>query len=333
MEEKKGYKIGLMPLILLILNIILIIVIIVMGFYIHNKNKENNSLSSGVVANTVTTPTMEKPEPTNDIDEIFANIIAENIQNAVENVSDSSTNNATTIDASTKDEYTEKNVENRPYIYDAQYFAEDINTNSYSSSDGNQYSISDICVPYINMKSDDADKMNSEIENYYKNFVQEFKVCSQNLNSYIKVNYETHITSNIYSILLTITRGQENNKTEEYVAYNFDIMSGTKLDYNQVCYVAGVQNSNESVHSLIYDLKDYNSYVLTASKNVSKQKVEERNAQIEACKAQTFTNYQEDLLNNVLVYFLDDNLKLNISVRLVFPDISKSGNKLMIVES
>ena len=110
MEDKKGYKIGLMPLILLILNIILIIVIIVMGFIIHNKNQENakgNSLNGAVITNIVSNSTIEKPEPTNKIDDVFENIIAGSIQNAVA-AATNSTENVTTIDASTKDEYAGK---------------------------------------------------------------------------------------------------------------------------------------------------------------------------------------------------------------------------------
>ena len=45
------------------------------------------------------------------------------LQNAVA-AATNSTENVTTIDSSTKDEYAGKNVENRPYIYDAQYSAE-----------------------------------------------------------------------------------------------------------------------------------------------------------------------------------------------------------------
>lgn len=317
MEEKKVYKIGLMPLLLLVLDIILIIVVIIMGIVIKNKNEklkkvlannsnvnsesivnnENNVQSENTIANTTT-------KVTNTITD--TNIIA-NKKEEEEGVS-------------SKVQYAEKIVENKSYIYDAQYNPIGVKANNYSTNDGTNYFISDIVVPYVNMNSDDAKQINSEIEELYNKYVEEFKVCSQNQNSYIKVNYETYITSNVHSILITVQRGKEDSESKEYISYNFDNISGEKLDYNQVCYVAGITDAATSVKSAIDVLDDFSSYYLQVDRYNNQEKVDERNAQIENNKQQIFTSYQQDLLKNNLVYFLDNNLKLNITLNVVLPD-------------
>ena len=96
--------------------------------------------------------------------------------------------------------------------------------------------------------------------------------------------------------------------------------SEKKLDYNQVCYVAGITDAATSVKSAIDVLDDFSSYYLQVDRYDNQEKVDERNAQIENNKQQIFTSYQQDLLKNNLVYFLDNNLKLNITLNVVLPD-------------
>lgn len=336
MEDKKAYKIGLMPLFLLVLDIILIIVVIVMGLIIHNKNQIIAGQNNVMINNS-------ENEENNDINiheenSMLANEINDTID--VKNANTDIINNDTNINTNTTNNsnntltgVTPKIVETRSYIYDAGYPVNGVTTNSYTTNDGVNHSILDIVVPYINMESDDATQMNSEIEKLYNGYVEEFKKCSQNLNSYIKVNYTTYVTSNIYSILMTIERGQEDDKITDYLAYNFDIISGTKLDYNQLCFVAGINNSAESVKNSISTLEDYSSYYLYPSNNVSQEAVDQRNAKILNCQNQVYTLYQEDLLNSQLVYFLDNNLKLNISVKVILPNSDGSYNKIMIIEA
>ena len=332
MEEKKAYKIGVMPLFLLILDILLIIVVIVMGLIIYTQQKKLNNMEiTEVDAN-------ESAASVAPIDEPEENIVNEIIEDKEENivsnqvVKTTNTNTVSENNVSEENGYARKIVDNRAYIYDAQYPANGIKVNSYSSSDGNTYAVSDIIVPYINMVSSDASAMNQEIEGLYNQYIDEFVVCSQNKNSYIKVSYNSYITSNIYSILLTVQRGQGTSESSEYIAYNFDILSGTKLDYNQVCYVAGITNASETIQTTIDNLDDYNSYYLVAGRFTTQEQVDERSAEIENCRKQIYTSYQEDLLNNKLVYFLDNNLKLNIVVKIGLPNNEGSYSKLVVVE-
>ena len=347
MEDKKVYKIGLLPWILLILDIVLIIVVIIMGIVIKNlkdEKEKNNKSNQKVVENTFetgTTPISAQNE-NNTVSNSENNYYKETnngvsiIHNSTQKP-DSSTSNkngsstTNTTDSSFGEQYTSKIVENRGYVYDAQYTPNGIKADNYSTNDGTEYNISDIVLPYVNMNSDDAKDINSEIEILYNKCVEEFKVCSQNENSFIKSDYETFITSNIYSILITIQRGEEENSENEYIAYNFDVISGTKLDYNQVCYIAGITNASDSIRECIDNLEDFESYYLVVDRNNSQADVTIRKTEILENKEEIYTNYQQDLLNNEIVYFLDNNLKLNISLKIVLPDSEESYRKIVTV--
>ena len=337
MDEKKVYKIGLWPMILIILDVILIITVIIMGMIIHPKTA---LIAKNAAAAKEVTP-IQVDETRKEDEKIAEEKVITNTNSTAEpKPKKNDTKNTTTNTANTTKEkdnsteqYTAKTVENRPYIYDAQYTPDGLKTSSYLADDGVNYKVSDIVVPYVNMVSSDATKMNTEIETLYRKWVEEFRICSQNLNSYIKVNYTTYITSNIYSICITVQRSNEQVTSEEYFAYNFDIISGTQLDYGQVCYIAGISDAGECVQKRIATIEEYNSYYLVPSRTVSQEEVDARKAEIETYKSEIYTHYQEDILNNQLVYFLDNNLKLNIAIKMKLPDNEIMHTKVVIVES
>lgn len=349
MEERKSYKIGLLPMLLLIIDIVLIVVVIFMGIIIYTqkqfiKERENIATSNPEVVQTIpqkeetepvkedTNTTTVKNEVVNEVVNEIKNEVKNEVSNSVSNTTE--TNNTTDPNPNSGEEYTPKMVENRSYIYDAQYTPNGVKVSNYTTtSDGKDHFLSEIVVPYINMMSDDASKMNTEIEELYKGYIEEFKVCSQNLNSFIKVSYTSYITSNVYSIVITVERGVEKEVTNEYIAYNFDIISGTKLAYNQVCFIAKITNAGESVKEAINQLSDLKKYVLTVSRDVSQESVNKRNEELDECKNQIYAAYEEDVLNNSLVYYLDNNLKLNISAKIVVPGNENSYNKLIRVDN
>ena len=306
-----------------------------MGIIIHNKNQIiAKSNSANVEGGTTSNSDVDVDEDLNNEPEMVSNTNTVTNELVTKTKENNVTNNTTSSNNSSMEyTYTSKVVENRPYIYDAQYYVDTSNINSYATNDGVKHNVEDIVVPYVNMVSDDANKINLEIEKLYNEFVEEFKICGQNLNSYIKVSYQTYITSNIYSILITVQRGYENSNTDEYFAYNFDIISGTKLDYNQVCYVAGISDANEIVKKMVEELEDFKSYYLVPSRYVTQEAADERNAEVDAYKNQVYTYYQEDVLNNKLVYFLDNNLKLNVGIRILLPDSEAINEKIIKIES
>lgn len=324
-ENGKSYKISLKTMIFLIIIIVLLIAVIVMGFMLFSK--KNNGEDVKTSTEKISDKTFEEKEENevkNSSKDKSNDKNSENNKNKVNNSSNNGKEN---------DEYIDKIVSNRGYIYDAQYAPENIGDEEYVSSDEKTYSISEIKVPFLNMTSEDADEVNSEIEELYQSFAREFKVCSENKNSFIKVDYETYVTANITSILITVQRGKELDVTNEYISYNFDLISGTKLDYSQVYQIAGISEIQASVKNTIDNLEDFNKYSLEGRRDVSEDAINSRKEEIEACKTRIYTYYQQDLLNNKLVYFLDNNLKLNIVINVVLPDDEGSYLKMVIVEA
>ncbi len=321
-DNKKVFKISLTTLILIVTVIVLLVVVIIMGFMMKGLKgyADDGDEQLGVISDK------KFEEKEFDVKNKVENKIENStLKNTVSNIIENSTDNSGVA------EYIGKVVENRGYTYDAQYTAEKKVENEYEASDGNSYSISDIRVPFINMNSEDAETYNSKIEELYQGFVNEFKVCSENKNSFIKVAYETYTTSNIISIFMVAQRGKEGKITEEYFSYNFDALSGEIIDYEQACRIAGIQNIDESVSKAISSLEDFDEYILD-DKRIDKELIDARNGEIDYCKSLIYAYYQDDLSNNRLVYFLDNNLKLNIVINVVLPAEGGNYDKPVVID-
>ncbi len=321
-EEKKVFKISLKTLMFLIIIIVLLVVIIVMGFMLASKSNNEKQSESAV------------SKDNEDKEEVVANIVENKVENKtdnkVKNKVSNKTKNTVNPDSSGNVQYVEKIVDAKSYIYDAQYSVENLKIEEYQTNDGTSHSASDIVVPFVNMVSDDADDVNNEIQSLYENYMNEYKVCSENKNSFIKVNYETFTTANIISVLITVQRGNENEETNEYVTYNFDAIDGVKLTYSQTYELVGIKDIEEKVKNAISNLEDFEEYELNES--YPEEVREARDKELEDCKNKIYTYYQQDLLNNHIAYYLDRNLKFNIAINVVLPAEGGEYSKIVVVE-
>ncbi len=327
MDDKKVIKISLTTLLLLIFAIILLVAVIIVGIVIFEKNKDGKNSEN-------TKEVLQNNQISNSSQNLIANETNNKTQNESKNKASNQTKNNTLNESESSGnsvQYIDKLVENKGYIYNAQYSPENIIDKNYLNSDGNTYNVSDIVVPYINMVSNDASKINTEVLELYNNLVKEFKICSENKNSYVKSNYQTYITSNIVSIFITIQRGEEQTATEEYLSYNFDLVSGTKLTYDQVYTIAGISNIDEDIKKNIDNLEDFDEYVIEEDRNHTKEEVEARNSEIQTCKDQIFNSYKLSVQNKKLVYFLNSNLKLNIAIDVVVPENNEKYVKVITI--
>lgn len=321
-EEKKVFKISLKTLMFLIIIIVLLVVIIVMGFMLASKSHNEKQSESAV------------SKDNEDKEEVVSNIVENEVENKtdnkVKNKVSNKTKNTVNPDSSGNVQYVEKIVDAKSYIYDAQYSVENLKIEEYQTNDGTSHSASDIVVPFVNMVSDDADDVNNEIQSLYENYMNEYKVCSENKNSFIKVNYETFTTANIISVLITVQRGNENEETNEYVTYNFDAIDGVKLTYSQTYELVGIKDIEEKVKNVISNLEDFEEYELNES--YPEEVREARDKELEDCKNKIYTYYQQDLLNNHIAYYLDRNLKFNIAINVVLPAEGGEYSKIVVVE-
>ena len=107
---------------------------------------------------------------------------------------------------------------NGNFVYDASY-----------SIEGLDYSKSSFKIPYININSEDAKKVNEEIKNNFKMWASEsakyknsYKDTSLNADSLIKVEYELYNYENILSVVICFKTRENNMESNEYYCYSFN---------------------------------------------------------------------------------------------------------------
>lgn len=149
----------------------------------------------------------------------------------------------------------EKNIKidyNRDYVYDAGYH----NDNKYKEYDyceGTTYThdgfdvlvcdkgsmrLSDLVVPYINIKSNDAYRVNRELKVLYDEYASrfdEFYIGLESGNGGSQVlNYYSFSSNDILSVVVIYGYQQTDILYPDYNIYNFDLKSGNLIDYDEM---------------------------------------------------------------------------------------------------
>ena len=200
MEEKKTIKITLGTAICMIIIFLLLIAIIFISFYYNSKSNNAYNVNSDV---------SEKTES------IAYNVPNQTQENNVNNLTNqvSNINKDQNVPNTTNPKTIKKLDESKDLLYSSY--------SKYSS----QYSYS---IPYINIDSADAKKINSEIQTYYKNLVeQELKYEAQGYSVHMDtIKYTSYINNNILSVVISNTYP---NSCIYYKVYNLDIYNGTTV--------------------------------------------------------------------------------------------------------
>ena len=200
MEEKKTIKISLGTAICMIIIFLLLIAIIFISFYYNSKSNNAYNVNSDV---------SEKTES------IAYNVPNQTQENNVNNLTNqvSNINKDQNVPNTTNPKTIKKLDESKDLLYSSY--------SKYSS----QYSYS---IPYINIDSADAKKINSEIQTYYKNLVeQELKYEAQGYSVHMDtIKYTSYINNNILSVVISNTYP---NSCIYYKVYNLDIYNGTTV--------------------------------------------------------------------------------------------------------
>lgn len=164
-----------------------------------------------------------------------------------------SDNNTSTENNTTEQSKASKKIdESKPWVYDANYGdgKEDKKISPEHSND--IYStMNKLKVPYINVNSEYAKNLNSEIKKIYDNAYNEFGTETVNqggntVTNVREIKYETYNKNNILSIVLTINSGVLNGGiTHEYKTYNIDLGTLNKASLLDVGKAAGFQSQDE----------------------------------------------------------------------------------------
>ncbi len=220
------------------------------------------------------------------------------------------------------DDFVKKVDEGESWIYDAKYNYE-VSQNSYETA-YSTYNVNNIIVPYINIKSNDAEAANLEIKNVFDDALKAYKVGVLDKTTYVdKCSYKSSlINDKALSVLLTFGVGSTDVVKSKYYTYNFDLKTGKTLTYEDTYKLAGLNSTN-------IDNKVKNEITtIVAEKIKSNLSTDELKQYTDA----SIANYTKSVTDNTIQYYLDSNNKLNIVVTLNIPVGAGSIDTVILVK-
>lgn len=195
----------------------------------------------------------------------------------------------------------------KDWVYDAEY-ERNVSADSYTLGHTTFYA-KDIVVPFINIDSSYADSSNNVIKKVFDDAIKEYNNGVNNKTTYIdECNYKKYVNNNALSVILTYGVGSTDVVHPQYYTYNIDLKSGNKLSYQEVYKIAG------------FDSDNIDSKVESAITTIMKAKLKDfEGINFDIYNNRSINNYKNSISNNTLKYFLSDNGKLNIVVKLIIP--------------
>lgn len=130
-----------------------------------------------------------------------------------------------------------------------------------------------------------------------------------------KYNYSKYTNNDILSVLLTLGIGATDIVRPNYYIYNINLKTGEKSSYKDVYSAAGFDSSNinDKVEKAITDAmkEELNNFEYPSDYP--------EGTNFDTFNNESITNYKNSVGNNALKYFLSNDKKLNIIVRLSVP--------------
>ena len=164
----------------------------------------------------------------------------------------------------------DKNIKidyNRDFVYDAGYHY-DNKYKEYDYCDGTTYThdgfdvlvcdkgsmrLSNLIVPYINIKSNDAYRVNRELKSLYEEYASRFDSFYEDLdgNSGSEVlNYYSFLSDKVLSVVIIYGYQITDVLYPDYKVYNFDLSTGDLIDYDDLIKLLDVDI--DSVYSNVF---------------------------------------------------------------------------------
>lgn len=207
----------------------------------------------------------------------------------------------------------------KEWVYDANYDLKTDKESYYVYDNTKLISKSDLIVPYINIDSDEAKEINQEIYKIYEDLIDKFNKNLKEEIWFTIVNYKTYIKNDILSVVITTESAGTSVPIFDYYTYNFDLKNGKLLSYKDVYKL------------LEFDEKSINNKANNAIENaLSKEYTDGTNFEI--YKNQSINNYKTSVNENTIKYFIDENQKLNIVVKLEMETQQGGSNYILIVD-
>lgn len=222
----------------------------------------------------------------------------------------------------------------KDYVYDASYENDGI-VESYNTY-YNTYFLKDIVVPFININSDDARKVNDEIRGVYNSAIDIYKKGIDDGMSYVDdCSYKYYINGDIISIVLTYGHGATDVVRPDYYIYNFNLKTGKLVSYNDVYSFVGFNSDdiNDSVKNLITNIMQEK---LNGTKDPAKETGDgayyPEGTNFDTYNDKSYENYLNSINDGTIKYFIDSNKKLNVVVTLSIPAGAGRFNTIITVD-
>ena len=169
--------------------------------------------------------------------------------------------------------------------------------------------LSDLKVPFINIDSIDAKKVNKELETLYRDMTNTFETDAtekdDDIRSYDPIlNYQTYISNDILSIITY--SGHYKSNDYEFTTYNFDLKTGDLISYE------------EALTKLNYNKNDVDTKIKQFFKNDITKYIQKN--KLKECKEEDFNkdcytfsldSFNEDIEYGNILFYIKNN-KINL---------------------
>lgn len=290
MNKSKKYNL------IILVFVLLGIVLITLGLYTESKNKKIDTSSN------------EKMDTTNKSD------LKTNSENENDNKdNNNNNNNDDDSDSDTQITPVTKIDDTKDWVYDAEY-QKNVKADSYATPFHTYYA-KDIVVPYININSTYANKVNTEIKNIFDKVIDNYNEGVETERTYVKeCDYKKYINNDNLSVILTYGIGATSVVHPVSYTYNINLKTGKKLSYQEIYSMAGFTATN--IDSRV---KEAITKVMTDEMSVFTPDNYPDGTTFDTYNNKSISNYKKSVKNNTISYFLSENNKLNIIVTLNMP--------------
>lgn len=234
--------------------------------------------------------------------------------------SNTNTNTNTNVDTNTN---TNSNVvvEDGKYVIDADYVTLEY-TNRHGSSmvNGIITEKEQIKVPFVNFKTADADKVNSEIKTLYTDYESRIKASneceSKNDGSPCgdhSIGYKTYYTDKTVSIVVAMASSYTDVPIPDYLVYTFDLNTGKQLTLDDLLSIKGI-TKEELINKSVTAIGE-----LSASEDYIDTGIEDEMTTIESfIKNNIGLNQTKITGESGIAYFLDESGNLEMLTTIYY---------------
>lgn len=181
---------------------------------------------------------------------------------------------------------------------------------------GTQY-LKNLVVPYVNINTEDAKKVNEELKQLYEEDAHEFDVCAEDehLGCTQYLTYRKFYNNDILSIVVLYGTQYSSQPFLESKTYNFDLTTGRLLDFNDILKYF-VYEKNEFLLEMEKQLKNKMNEVYPDMVDQLSINCSDGDGGKKSCYDLTFEKFKTSLSKKTIKYYIDNENRLNIIAKL-----------------